>query len=84
MDKKADVKPLIRHVLTKELQLFYEKIVEALLCDSGDLRDTALQSLKEDHGIQQLLPYFIQFVTEQVNYGLLLADIKRACRLRET
>ena len=65
-EKKSEVKPLIRHVLTKELQLFYEKIAEALLSMSSDLRDTAVQSIQEDYGIQQLLPYFLQFVTEQV------------------
>ena len=65
-EKNTDIKPLVRHVLTKELQLFYQKIAEALLSKSEDLRETAIQSIREDYGIQQLLPYLIQFATENV------------------
>eukprot|EP00158_Paraphelidium_tribonemae_P006847 Partr_v1_DN27996_c1_g1_i1_m12036 putative transcription initiation factor TFIID len=75
LEKKKDVKPLIRHVLTKELQLFYEKVASALLSKSSDLRDTALESIAEDHGIQQLLPYFIQFVTEQITKNMKNMDV---------
>lgn len=65
-EMKIDVKPLVRHVISKEMQLYFEKIVEALLSGKGDLIKTALESISEDNGIQQLLPYFIQFVTDQV------------------
>jgi transcription initiation factor TFIID subunit 6 len=70
LEQKADVKPLVRHVITKELQLYYEKITEALLSDSEVLRNTALESIREDQGIQQLLPYFIQFVMDQVSFNM--------------
>ena len=67
-EMKIDVKPLVRHVISKEMQLYFEKIVEALLSGKADLIKTALESISEDNGIQQLLPYFIQFVTDQVSY----------------
>jgi transcription initiation factor TFIID subunit 6 len=70
LDKKSEVKPLVRHIITKELQLYYEKITEALLSSSEKLRETALESIREDQGIQQLLPYFIQFVMDQVLHHL--------------
>lgn len=65
-DMKVDVKPLVRHVISKEMQLYFEKIVEALLSGKVELVKTALESISEDNGIQQLLPYFIQFATDQV------------------
>jgi len=65
-DKKIDIKPLVKHILSKELQLYYEKIVTAVLHHDPELRDAALESVAEDHGIQQILPYFVQFVTDQV------------------
>lgn len=65
-EKKIDIKPLVKHILSKELQLYYEKIVLACLHANPELRDAALESVREDNGIQQLLPYFIQFVTDQV------------------
>ena len=66
MEKKIDIKPLVKHVLSKELQLYYEKIVQAVLHRDHELRDSALESVREDNGIQQILPYFIQFITDQV------------------
>ena len=70
LDNRTEVKPLVRHVLSKELQIYYEKIVEALLSPAVDLQEAALESIHEDNGIQQLLPYFIQFVTEQIASNL--------------
>jgi transcription initiation factor TFIID subunit 6 len=70
-ERRVDIKPLVRHVLSKELQLYYEKIVEALLSNSAELRNAALESMREDNGIQQLLPYFVQFITDQVTCAVL-------------
>jgi transcription initiation factor TFIID subunit 6 len=66
LERKIEVKPLVKHVLSKELQLYFEKIVEAIMSVDTELRDAALESVREDTGIQQLLPYFIQFATNQV------------------
>lgn len=65
-----ELKPLVKHVLSKELQLYYEKITEALLSLDDDLRGAALESISEDNGLQQLLPYFIQFITDQITENL--------------
>lgn len=61
---------MVRHILSKELQLYYEKIIEALFSAEQDLREAALGSIREDNGIQQLLPYLIQFVTEQISRNM--------------
>ncbi|KAJ1910804.1 histone H4-like TAF Taf6, SAGA complex subunit, partial [Tieghemiomyces parasiticus] len=64
------VKPLVKHVLSKELQLYYERVTEALLAEDDMLRSTALESLTVDPGIHQLVPYFTQFVAHQVTKHL--------------
>ncbi|KAJ1985375.1 histone H4-like TAF Taf6, SAGA complex subunit [Dimargaris verticillata] len=60
----------VKHVLSKELQLYYERVTEALLSTNDVLRGTALESLAVDPGIHQLLPYFTQFVAHQVTHNL--------------
>lgn len=64
---KAEGLLLDQNVITKELPLYYKKITEALL---NELWKTALESIAEDHGIQQLLPYFSQFVMNQISKNL--------------
>lgn len=77
-DKETEVKPLVRHVLSKELKLYFDKVVEVLLSsDPGNdtMKHAALHSLKADTGLHQLVPYFIQFVAEQITNQLRNIDI---------
>ena len=65
------VKPLVKHVLSKELQLYFEKICSALLDDSNnDYRIAALASIGSDPGLHQLVPYFVQFIAEKITHNL--------------
>lgn len=65
------VKPLVKHVLSKELQLYFEKICSALLDESNnDYRIAALASIRSDPGLHQLVPYFVQFIAEKVTHNL--------------
>ncbi|KAI5292406.1 hypothetical protein KEM52_006383 [Ascosphaera acerosa] len=65
------VKPLVKHVLSKELQLYFEKVCAAVLDETNDAyRTSALASLREDPGLHQLVPYFVQFISEKVTHGL--------------
>jgi len=67
----AAVKPLVKHILSKELQLYFEKVCEAVLNERDEyLRSAAFASLRHDPGLHQLLPYFVQFVSEKVTHGL--------------
>lgn len=73
LEKDNGVKPLVKHVLSKELKLYFDKVVEVLLSTEPDneyLKGAALTSLKNDPGLHQLVPYFIQFVAEQVTNNL--------------
>lgn len=62
----AEVQPLVKHVLSKELQMYYERITSAVLSQDEVLRATAISSLQNDPGLHQLLPYFVQLVAEKV------------------
>ncbi|CEP64812.1 TATA-binding protein-associated factor TAF6 LALA0_S13e03554g [Lachancea lanzarotensis] len=70
-----EVKPLVKHVLSKELRIYFDKVVSALTAKENDdkaqhLRAAALTSLRSDTGLHQLVPYFIQFIAEQITHNL--------------
>jgi transcription initiation factor TFIID subunit 6 len=69
-----EVKGPVRHVLSRELQLYYDMIISDL--NGGDLHkvEAALLSVEQDAGIQNLLPYFIQFVADGVPRNLRSLD----------
>ena len=65
------VKPLVKHVLSKELQLYFDKVCSALLDEADEeSRVAALASLRSDPGLHQLVPYFVQFISEKVTHTL--------------
>ena len=65
------VKPLVKHVLSKELQMYFEKICSALLDDTNnEYRVAALASIRSDPGLHQLVPYFVQYIAEKVTHNL--------------
>lgn len=68
-------KPLVKHVVSKELILFFDKIRAAILDEDQDpeviiLRESAFESVRGDPGLHQLVPYFVQFVAEKVTHSL--------------
>jgi len=67
----VSIKPLVKHILSKELQLYFEQICKAILDESNDeYRSAAFASLRSDPGLHQLVPYFIQYVSEKVTHNL--------------
>ncbi|KAI9822542.1 MAG: hypothetical protein M1827_000261 [Pycnora praestabilis] len=65
------VKPQVKHILSKELQLYFERICSAILDEANDeYRTAALGSLRSDPGLHQLVPYFVQFTAEKVTHNL--------------
>ena len=63
--------------LSKEHQLYYDTLISDLLDLSSILWNiltlplSAISALKNDAGIQQILPYFVQFIAENVPKSLL-------------
>lgn len=60
--------PLVKQVLSKELRLYYARLTGSLLPPSPELakRTAALASLRNDAGLQSLLPYLVRWVGEGV------------------
>ena len=67
----VSVKPLVKHVLSRELQLYFDRITSAILDQGNDeYRSAAFASLRTDPGLHQLVPYFVQFVADKVTHNL--------------
>lgn len=66
----VDIKLPIKHVLSKELQLYFEKITGLTQRSSSTLFKEALVSLATDSGLHPLVPYFTCFVTDEVTRNL--------------
>ncbi|TMW68467.1 hypothetical protein Poli38472_005935 [Pythium oligandrum] len=81
---QVDRKPLVKHVLTEEMQLYYTKVTDAIRGDDFELQRAAFASLAKDPGIHQLLPYFSRFVYEEVKHSnndlARLSSLMRVCR----
>ena len=61
----------MKHILSKELLLYFEKICGALVDESSDeYRLAAVASIRSDPGLHQLVPYFVQFIAEKVTHNL--------------
>ncbi len=59
---------MIKTVLTRELALYYSKIIEALLSNDENVKKSGIESIGQDPGIQGLLPYLVDFLSETVNF----------------
>ena len=63
----VETKPQVKHVLSKELQLYFERIANALTNEETEnVRETAIASLRNDPGLHQLVPYLVAFIAEKV------------------
>ncbi|WOH03175.1 hypothetical protein DCAR_0522569 [Daucus carota subsp. sativus] len=67
----VDIKLPVKHVLSRELQLYFNKITELTLSRSDlVLFKEALVSLATDSGLHPLVPYFTCFIADEVARGL--------------
>ncbi|KJZ73969.1 hypothetical protein HIM_06637 [Hirsutella minnesotensis 3608] len=69
------VKPSVKHIVSKELILYFDKIQAAILDENPDeevvrLRQAALGSVRDDPGLHQLIPYFINFIMDRITHHL--------------
>ena len=64
-------RPQVKHILSSEIQLFFERITNAVLDEGNEeYRNAAYNSLRTDPGLHQLIPYFIQYTHEKVTHNL--------------
>ncbi|KAI0141574.1 DUF1546-domain-containing protein [Xylariaceae sp. FL1272] len=71
----ASFKPTVKHAVSQEQILFFEKVQAALLDDNPDpevhrLRQAALAAVIAEPGTHQLMPYYSQFIANQVTHYL--------------
>lgn len=64
MKEDLEIRNHMKHLLTKELQLYYEKIVQFI--KDKETVSMASECLKNESGIQQLIPYFVHFFNEEI------------------
>eukprot|EP00013_Stygamoeba_regulata_P017234 CAMPEP_0177681514 /NCGR_PEP_ID=MMETSP0447-20121125/30761_1 /TAXON_ID=0 /ORGANISM="Stygamoeba regulata, Strain BSH-02190019" /LENGTH=534 /DNA_ID=CAMNT_0019190945 /DNA_START=109 /DNA_END=1713 /DNA_ORIENTATION=+ len=74
-DSSPKQKPTVQEYLSKELQVYYQRITSALLGPSVDLAEKAVASLQFDVGLQPLLPYFARFLEDEIADNL--RDLER-------
>lgn len=80
----VDIRLPVKHVLSKELQLYFDKIRELTVSRSNStVFKQALLSLAMDSGLHPLVPYFTYFISEEVtrslkNFSLLFALMRVA------
>eukprot|EP00039_Didymoeca_costata_P029628 m.25583 g.25583 ORF g.25583 m.25583 type:complete len:477 (+) comp7718_c0_seq1:183-1613(+) len=73
--EKVETKPIVKHELSREQQIYYRSVTEGLLLKDQAYRAHALESLSQDPGLHQLLPYFMQFIAEKVITNLGNLDV---------
>lgn len=69
----TELKTQNRHMLTKELSMYFEKIIQAMETEE----DIAIECLKNESGIQQLVPYFIHHFNQQI-----MKNLKNSIKLK--
>lgn len=67
---EIDVRPLVKHVLSRELQLYFDRLTAAATDSDESMREAALASLRADTGLGGLVPYLVQWLAEKVTTGL--------------
>lgn len=67
----VDIKLPVKHILSRELQMYFDKIAELTMSRSSTpVFREALVSLSKDSGLHPLVPYFSYFVADEVTRSL--------------
>lgn len=62
----VEVKPRIKHNLSRELQFYFNYVRQSVFKNDSNLIDNCLDSISTEHGIVQLVPYLSTFVSRTV------------------
>jgi len=57
---------VMKHVLSKELQLYFDHLRQVLFGSDSAQKNSILQSVEEEPGLVQVVPYFVLHVSETV------------------
>lgn len=66
----VEVRPPLKHALSRELQMYFEQVTGAIFQDDHSHLEACLESVAQEPGIAQSLPYFTVFISNTVRqYG---------------
>jgi transcription initiation factor TFIID subunit 6 len=79
----VNVKPLVKHVLSKESQELFNKLSGALVDETNiEWQNAALAAISTEPGIHQLTTYILSFIAEKVTHNMknlfILSQMMRA------
>ncbi|EGD72307.1 hypothetical protein PTSG_00325 [Salpingoeca rosetta] len=63
--EEVEIKQLEKHTLSREQQLLFNYIIKDLLGADKTAKQAALKTLSTDHGLHQLVPFFMEFIRSQ-------------------
>jgi transcription initiation factor TFIID subunit 6 len=67
----VNVKPLVKHVLSKESQELFNKLSGALIDETNiEWQNAALAAISTEPGIHQLTTYLLSFIAEKVTHNM--------------
>lgn len=67
----VNVKPLVKHVLSKESQELFNKLTGALTDETNiEWQNAALAAISTEPGIHQLVTYLLSFIAEKVTHSM--------------
>ncbi|KAL6706223.1 histone H4-like TAF Taf6, SAGA complex subunit [Coniothyrium glycines] len=67
----VNVKPLVKHVLSKESQELFNKLSGALTDETNiEWQNAALAAISAEPGIHQLVTYLLSFIAEKVTHNM--------------
>jgi transcription initiation factor TFIID subunit 6 len=67
----VNVKPLVKHVLSKESQELFAKLSGALIDETNiEWQNAALAAIRTEPGIHQLTTYLLTFIAEKVTHNV--------------
>ncbi|KAF1918707.1 hypothetical protein BDU57DRAFT_592785 [Ampelomyces quisqualis] len=67
----VNVKPLVKHVLSKESQELFAKLSSALTDETNiEWQNAALAAIRTEPGIHQLTTYLLSFIAEKVTHNM--------------
>ena len=62
----SEIKPLIKHILPKEQQVYFEHVTSSLVNSNNEAVNEVIKRIRQELGLQLLVPYFVQFAAEMV------------------
>ncbi|KAL7713831.1 Transcription initiation factor TFIID subunit 6 [Entamoeba marina] len=74
-EETIETKPIVRHSLSKELQMYYDMVTDILNTNNREKVIKCIESVRSDSGLQQLTPYFIRYVSNHTLMNLGSLDI---------